>query len=78
MNETDFASYVDDNTPYVLRKLIQTNAISFVAQITTLIYLLKTKTYVTVHAKSPFVLDLIQNLPLTLTLMIFAKKQALN
>ena len=46
MNETDFASYANDNTPYV--------------------------------QLSSKVLDLIQNLPLTLTLMTFARKQALN
>ena len=59
-------------------KLIQANATLFIAQMTKLTKLLKTKKYVTVHAKSSYVLNLIQNLALTLTLMIFAKKQALN
>ena len=40
--------------------------------------MLKTKKYVTVHMKSSSVLNLPQNLPLTIILMRFAKKAGLK
>ena len=78
MNKTDFASYADDNTAYVVGNNIEDiiiklqnasltlfqwfydnqmkanpdKTISFVAQMTKSTYLLKTKKYVTVHAKN--------------------------
>ena len=70
--------YFSNGLMIIKRKVNQTNAISFVAQMAKLTCLLKTKKYITIHAKISKVLDLTQNLPLTLTLMTFAKNQILN
>ena len=104
MNETDFASYADDNTPYVVGNNIEDVIIKLQNASLTLfqwfydnqmkanpdkchfIYSTDDKVNITIENQkirsSPceklLGVRFDKNLPLTLTLMTFAKKQVLN